>query len=262
VVYSTLSFAAMPLTPSNDELTTQAAKELVLHFTPEWEGLTNKDGSGLFHEIIANALPSKTIKVSYTPIQRALSWVKAGKGDVTGTITKTDLEFHYSRYPVWKVEIAALFHQRLLPTFRGIETIEQVDAVVGFGPGFEHIMGKKVAEVASREQAAYMLENDRLDYYIDDKAVLVEFLQLNESRMGFEVRAQGKSHKISNMNDYVIRIIKLDYSYFLFSNNKKGHRIEKLFSHNLKKLYDSGKLKQIYQKWGLEQKLPSLDQFN
>ncbi|MFW6241724.1 MAG: hypothetical protein ACOC98_14105, partial [Thermodesulfobacteriota bacterium] len=60
-----------------------AAPEAIHIITPEWEGQTNKDGTGLFFEIVRGACEPAGIQVVYrfAPWKRCQETVKKGKAD-------------------------------------------------------------------------------------------------------------------------------------------------------------------------------------
>lgn len=78
-----------------------------------------------------------------------------------------------------------------------------------------------------------MLENDRVDFYLDAEADLQAELDKNYF------------NKIGYQSEYVIQL----NLFLAFVNNNRGKKFQKIFDEQFSLLLKSGVIKELYKKW-------------
>lgn len=231
--------------------------DVLRYHTGSWEGITNKDGTGLYHEIIKRIFTKENIylEVSYLPVKRALMNVSSGAADMTGASNKADPGQVRATHPIWISQSSAMFDKTHLSFWKGYETIKRFEnrTVSSYGMG-RHI-GANIHEVSTRNQALQMLLDGRMDYYADDKETLTSLLRGNTEIIGFEEH-QADASVDFDRSKYVIRTIAENTAYMVFSNTERGRRYRDIFDKGFYALFQSGELRKLYKKWDLEAIMP------
>jgi len=239
-----------------------AAEEpiIIRHHTTQWVGLTNKDGTGLYHEILQRIYGDKniSIKVEYYPLRRGLMNVALGDADISGAVGSQENGLILARHPIWVSRISALFHKSRKESWLGFETISKNGTQAVAPPGFVGILNLDVYEIATRNQALNMVLEGRMAYYVDERETLSKLVAGEEDVIGFEEWGQPTGNKPVIWEDYVIRDVMMTPLYMVFSDSDEGRLFRRIFDEGFARLHRSGELVKIYEKWGLKDKMPSL----
>lgn len=218
--------------------------------TPEWENYTNKDGTGLYNEILQNIFEDKKTNIRiiriYVPWKRAVVMVKSKKADFTGADEPQEALLH-SMHPIVQNKENVFFHKDNVKNWTGIESLKDKYGVWYLGyldyqpPYIKKVLTGRGNK--SRSAALKMVIFKRADYYYDNMD------QMKSTIKNVDVPV--------NMEDYRIENIRNLNLYMLFSKTKRGEAIRQIFDNGIERLFRSGKLKKIFDKWN--QDFPAFD---
>lgn len=252
-VFFTLAFCILALAVTS--VNAQETKVIRYHAT-EWEGLTNKDGTGLYHEIL-NAVFKRNgfrIDITYFPFRRTILNVSMGEADIAGATVVTEPHVLTARHPIWESRISVLFHKQKLANWNGIETLASGTTVSP--PTFSSIVKVELHEVATRDQALNMLLTGRMEYFVDEHETLSNLKSGKKNVMGFEGWRPPSGVEDFDWDLYVIRDVISQPLYMVFEDSERGHALRHIYDTEIEKLHQSGELAKIYEKWGLLSKTP------
>lgn len=211
--------------------------------TPEWDGYTNKDGSGIYNEIIKKIFNKKGIRVRiiYLPWKRSLYMIKTGKFDISGADETLTTNFLFSNKPVILTQEYIFFKKIKKPEFtKNNFHFNTTGAWIRGYLDNSKLKNLKGIETNQRESAAKMVLSGRADYYLDN------LYQMNKTLKILNY------HKTQYSKKSVIKV-KL---YFLFSRNNRGYFFKQIFDEEFLKMHKEGTLKKIYYKYQLNEKYP------
>lgn len=237
-----------------------ADTKIIRYHTGEWNGLTNRDDTGLYHEIVQKIFESKgyTIEVEYYPFSRALMNVSLGRADMSGAATKDESAYITAKYPIWESRNSALFHINYLSSWQGLDSLKANPKGSVATPGISAIIGVDLYEVASRNQALNMVLEGRKKYYVDDHTTLAKLKGGDKNVVGFEGWNPPSTVKAFDWDSYVIRDVLIAPAFMVFQDTSRGHELRDIFDTGFAALHRSGELLTIYEKWGLTSKMPEV----
>jgi len=223
----------LPVTAAQTEI-----KE-VLWVTDNWKGFTEKEGSGLYHEIIDAVFHSVNVKVKkqYVPFKRSLFLLENQKADFTGGIHASD-SLILTDTILLKTHISIMYFKGKL----NWQTKKDLKAYIGTWPQFYEkefltkARRKYINGFASttRNIALTMLQNKKADYYLDATGLLLQQFKTLDNK-------QQKLYKIDKLEEVNLRMA--------FANSSRGKRIKVLYELGIQNLHKSGKLLDIYKKY-------------
>lgn len=222
-----------------------AAPETIRIITPEWEGQTNKDGTGLFFQIVREVYEPAGIRMKYlfAPWKRCQEAVKSREADAMLCVWKEHAEAMgqiLPRYPFFVEYTAAVWKKGVMPDWKGIASLNGKRAVWLGGYDYHtlsHFSGISFShrdEVNDYKLAWRMLDHDRVDVYVD---ALID------------VKKYIAAHNL-NMSPYRLEILWGENAYVAFGDTEKSRQLISVFDRNLKTLFESGRLKVIFDRWG------------
>ena len=205
--------------------------------TPEWGGFTNKDGSGLYFEVMKKAYSLSNIKVKYSfvPWARAVKYVNENKKDAMLGAYNTVKESIYPNYPIDTEYTLVVFKKEALNEWKGAESLKGKEVHWVRGYDYHEYLNVKVnwKELRDTEQALKLLKMGRIKFFLDSKNTLLPKLKelgLNES-------------------EYATKVVLTNFLYARFSRTEKSKELIKIFDTNMSKLHKSNELSRIYKKW-------------
>lgn len=208
---------------------------------PSWNTFTNRDGTGLYHEIIQNIFPPLEIRVThnYTNANRGIRLVNKGLADIYLCRTYSD-EFPtlmLGKYQMYEGKFYAIFKKNRIKKWNGQESLAQKKVVWrrGYYKPSEFKTDFKVFETDSGTSAISQIILGRGDFYIDDLNLIRESV--------------SKSRLSVNMDEYNIKPVGKRTYHPAFKKSVRGDRLIKIYERGMKQLHDSGRLKIIYNKW-------------
>lgn len=219
-----------------------AAQEImeVISTSPSWDTFTNRDGTGLYHEVLREVFGQYGIAVrhEYSKSSRSEKLVEQGIADMMTCDDKASEPLVQGRYPMYENSYHVFYRKGRIGEWKGVESLR--DKEVLSQPTYYNqsnfTVPVAIKEVQTGSQALSMIVLDRSDFYVDDMTLIMQ--SIKESEIDF------------NEADFAISEVGRRSYHPLFSPNKRGERIRKLYEEGIWNLHKSGKLRSIYDKWG------------
>ena len=206
---------------------------------PAWNGFTNKDGHGLYHDLIRLIYGARfSVKHLYVPTVQANNLVAAGRADIKLCETKAVPPLHLAAYPLYENAYFAFFLKAKNPFWWGAGSLtgKQVVWREGYYSQADFPVAINAREVRSGESALMMVILGRADYYIDDRQLINESLQ--QAKLDFDAQRFGL--EVAGQRRY----------YPVFADSERGRKLQEEFELGLERLYRSGQLEPVYRQWG------------
>ncbi|MBU1611604.1 MAG: transporter substrate-binding domain-containing protein [Proteobacteria bacterium] len=207
---------------------------------PSWESLTNRDGTGLYHEILNEVFALYDIKVrrEYVPSERAYDLVRDGRADFMTCHDLVSKPLVLARHPMFEGTYFVFFKKANIGTWKGDETL--IDRTVAWRIGYYDQRNFPVRvepkEVKTGEAALSMVILDRVDFYVDD--------------MSF-IETSIKNSTISFVpEEYDTKPVGRRTYHPVFSDSERGRTVMKLYDEGMETLYRNGELTKIFSRWG------------
>ncbi|WP_421901254.1 substrate-binding periplasmic protein [Maridesulfovibrio sp.] len=226
---------------------------IIQYHTQEWKGVTNRNGTGLYHDIMKAIFTDKGYKVetSYFPFKRALMNIRKGGADISGGIEKTSDDYLYSRYPTWVYRIAVMFNKKLLPSWQGIKTItDNINQTVA-PPMQGKEYGINTKEIRTRYAALKLLFMGRVKYYLDDCTILKDVMKNKGNGIAFEEGKDASELRHMDWSQFTIQELSRREWVMVFPKTERGRQVREIYDSGFKQLYESGELHKMYAKWNL-----------
>jgi len=212
-------------------------------YTPEWEGYSDKDGTGLYHELWKKVFEAEGIalNITYAPYIRCEAMAAEGHPDIDAYPGAYD-GMENLIIPEWHIGIDILsvaYKTGTIPSWTDQSVLE--GKVVSWERGFYFdnygiiTANVQLHEFDDKTNAMQMLVNDRLDYIVDYSDELIEIAE-----------ELSISDKIVVADD----VIAGPKYYFSFVNNEKGKKLAEIWDAGMAKLSASGELVKIFEKYG------------
>ena len=205
----------------------------------EWEGGTNKDGTGLYWDIFRKIYEPAGIKVNYR-IQSYVASVKLVQQEkfdaLVGAYLKEIEGLVYPKFPFGADQVTAVFLKNANVNWQGELSLEgqRVGWIQGYS--YDKYLRYKVqkTELSRRDHGFSQLKSERLDFYLDAAEDIKRELQ----------RESLKSEPTPYRTEPLMKLS----LYLVFTNNDRGKRLAKIFDERMALLIQSGELKALYDK--------------
>ncbi|MFT6419351.1 MAG: hypothetical protein ACJA1K_001639, partial [Cognaticolwellia sp.] len=148
----------------------------VIWVTDNWQNYTNKDGTGLYHEMFEAIFQHSpyNIHLKYLPWKRALREIETKKANISGALPNNG-KYLFANLPILTQPISIL-----IPKTKSDLTLQQISNLVGVWPEVytEEILQPSISPYINgvsahyREDAVNLLKNKKVDYYIDIRSML------------------------------------------------------------------------------------------
>jgi polar amino acid transport system substrate-binding protein len=212
-------------------------QEIILA-SEEWENATNRDGTGLYCDIVRAVYEPVGIKPKFIirSYDGSVSLVKQHKADAAVGVHREVIKGALvAKFPFDKHIILVLYRKNRFEQWHGQETLKgkKVAWVKGYAYD-EYLEVPIVKEVySSREQILHRLDANRIDFFIDARNDLEAVLNkglIDATRFTVEI------------------VMELD-RYLAFACNQKGATLKKIFDDRFPQLVESGEIEKIFAKW-------------
>jgi len=221
----------------------------VVSTSPSWDTFTNRDGTGLYHEILREVFALYGVKVRhvYSKSGRSEELVAENVADMMTCDDKTTPPLVLGRYPLYVNSYYVFFKKDRIGPWKGVESLrgKEVLSQHTYYNQSNFPVPVDVKDVQSGEQALAMILLDRSDFYVDDMTLIRQSIRLNTTpydEKEFDIREVGKR------------------SYHpIFNQTERGLKIMKMYDDGMLKLHKAGKLRPIYDKWGYQ--YPDFDEY-
>lgn len=214
--------------------------------TPQWDGQTNADGTGIFFEIVKQVYSPEGIAMKYrfVPWKRAQKMVGGKEADAMLCVWSEHAREEGQRIPRWPFFVeytAVVFKKDRIASWAGLKTLDGKSAVWLRGydyHAFDHfkpIHFSQWTEVDDYPRAWLLLKSGHYDVYIDALIDLEHYV----------------AEQSVNMKPYRLEILWGENAYVAFAPTEKSDRLIRIFDRRILELAASGELKEIYDKWGV-----------
>ncbi len=212
-------------------------EEKINIITSEWNNYTNKDGSGLYFDILNLTLGKDKINYVFSPWKRAQIDFSSKKFQgILGESGGVD----YCLYPKWPIDadfFSALHLKSKIQSWPGINNLKnyKIIWVRGYNLNLFEPKLKPYAEVDNVEQGIKMIIGGRADILIDYDQDLKDYLHKNS---------------LSNTENLITPTeISGGYIYFCMQKDSKYKDILDKFDINMEMLKKSGELRNLFKKY-------------
>lgn len=221
----------------------------VRYATAEWLNFTNRDGTGLYHELFREifGIMGAEVDVTYMPLNRAVSMVEAGQMDVTGGFTRDDRVF--AVHPIFETTYTIIYRSDMDVDWDDPNVFDTL-RIVG-PPAIQAEVAFDMIELDSRSQAGKMLVSGRADGYIDLVQLIETFRDTGKTTDVDDVTGDEVVTFDINPDDWRLRNVKSSRLYMLFTDSPRGRQIRDLYDDGTEKLFASGVLGEIYEKFNV-----------
>ncbi|NJL58376.1 MAG: transporter substrate-binding domain-containing protein [Desulfobacteraceae bacterium] len=153
----------------------QADKIDVIHIaTPEYKDQTNKDGTGLYFDIVRGVYEPEGIKMTFeiVPWKRAEKMLEDKQADAMVSAIRKK-ERLTPKYPMFMEYLAAFFKKETVGEWKGIQSLNNRTAIWMRGydchedERLKGITFKKWDEIDDYETGLKLIEKGRHDFFID-----------------------------------------------------------------------------------------------
>lgn len=221
----------------------------VIAVGPSWETFTNRDGTGLYHEILDKVfgLYGISVKREYVPSERAYDLVRDGKADFMTCHDVVDLPLRLAKHPMYEGTYFVFYKKSRFGNWKGDDTLKghTVAWRIGYYDEINFPVEVIPKEVKSGISALGMVVLDRVDFYVDDMSFIED--SIKNSKVDF------------NLQDYAIKPVGRRTYHPVFSSSARADEVMRLYDAGMETLYKSDELQKIFNKWGYNMPLYIVD---
>jgi len=204
--------------------------------TPVWEGITNRDGTGLYFELLQMVYEPVGIEVTieFVPWARAVKRVDSKSRDaMLGSYNTVDAFF--PRYPLDTEYSAVVYKKGSVEKWNGVNTIENKAVVWVRGYNYHKYLPVKVKyhEVNRSEQGWKMLILGRVDFFMNSLNAINRYVNRNKV----------------DLTDYRIKIVLVKSLFVRFAKTEKSKKLIEIYDSRMKELIEKDSLRKLFEKW-------------
>lgn len=210
--------------------------------TEEWKDATNIDGTGLYWDIFRAVYESEgyIVEPMIRSYEGSINLLKAQRIDVMvgAYIDEVDNAIYPKNH--FAVDIVQVVYKNNGKyKWRGVETIKGQNVGWIKGYSFDNYLpcgipkNIQISRVYDRQAAFRLLNNNRIDFFMDPMGDLKDFLYDNPKFI-----ADYKQQKILELKLYIV-----------FSNNDKGKKLAEIFDRRFSMLQKNRAIKKLYDKY-------------
>lgn len=231
----------MSLITASSTPTLSAETHKMTLLTAHWEKYTEKDGTGLYFELIDKTIGMDKFNTKLIPWKRAQNEFKKNKGDILVGESTLNKDCHFPKWAI-DADFFSLFylksHINQKPLVQDLNNKFKIVWVRGYGLHESAPAISKYEEVDDMKQGIDMVLKQRADILIDYHEDLKDYI---------------KSRKLDPL-EHVVEpsSISGDYIFVCFKKNQQGESLAEQFDQKMNQLYKSGELKKIYLKYDRE----------
>ncbi len=206
--------------------------------SPAWSKFTNTDGTGLYFDLVKLIYESQQtiITTELVPWARGVKYIKDNKADLLLGNTRSDGGLQ-TKYPLDVEKIVAISKKNSQQSWVGPTSL--TNKIVGFIRGYD-FLDKMPVKVKSYnfeypKQGWGMLDNDRIEYYIENHTDAL-------------IRLKEKNIDANNYNFHrlweEVLIIK-------FQDSPRGQALADIYDKRYPIIHADGSLESIYKKYNI-----------
>ena len=220
---------------------TQTPKEIFI-VTESWEDLTNKDGSGLYFDLVRMVYEPAgiSVKTKTYPYARSMMMVEKKRADAwLGSYLDEEDYAIYPKYYFDQDSVTAMFKKDKFKNFNGISSLKDTNVCWIRGYDYDEYIEvpMKKHERNDRKSILLSLDKDRFDFFLDDKDDMQEGIE--------SLKFDTSNYRFVNLLAFKL--------YPAFRNDNRGEILRTLWDEQMKKMIDDGSLKKIFIKHDSEE---------
>lgn len=209
----------------------------VLIVSESWEDYTNKDGSGLYFDIVRMIYEPMGIKVKIKiyPYKRSSMMVDRKVADMwLGSYIDEEGYALYPKYHFDREILTAMFKKEKYPNFIDQKSLANKDVCWIRGYNLDEYLNVKVKvhERNDRTTILNALEKDRYDFFLDDKRDMQHAIEKND-------------FNTSNYN--IVEVLEIPL-YPGIRNDDRGKELKEIWDKQYENIIKDGSLKKLYMK--------------
>lgn len=228
-----LAFLMLPLMASAAEKITE-----ITIASDEWDNCTNPDGTGMYWDIFRAVFEPSGIKVK--PLMRSytatMEMARQKKVDAAvGAYIDEVKGVVYPKKHFGVDAVAVVYKKDKGVDWKGEPTLSGKNIAWIKGYSFDEYLTVPVkkTEFEDRTVVARMLDNNRIDYFMDAYADIMAMVE----------------QKALDPAKYEVKMLKKLNLYLVFANSEKGKQLLGTFDENIQKIVASGEMDKICKKW-------------
>jgi polar amino acid transport system substrate-binding protein len=204
----------------------------------EWTNATNRDGTGLYWDILRAVYEPLGIKTKFIiqSYNGSVKLVTKNRVDVAVGIYPDLIKgAHFSQFPIVKDYVLVLFKKNRLKAWNGQESLQNKEVAWIQGYSYDEYLEVPVKkrEFSNRDNILRQLEGDQLDFFMDTRNDMESVLNKG----------------IVDVSHYAVEtVLELD-RFLVFADSRKGKKLKKIFDHRFPDLVKSGEIERLIVKW-------------
>jgi len=219
--------------------------DIIKVVAPFWTGFTNKDGTGIYFDLVKLIYDTPKQKVSFEilPWARAVKYVDNSSADVLlGDLR--DKNFFQSQAPLDIESAMAISLKSNKTEWHGEKSLK--DKIVGFVRGYyldsRFSVNVRIYNFENSVQGFGMLDKGRIDYFIQDFVYASKFIEENG--------INGEKYNFDPL--WFIELV------LRFSKTPKGKRLAEIYDKRFPIIYKDGRLEALFKKY----QIPYVDPYS
>jgi len=228
-----LFFCSFPISAISGNTPTE-----IIMASEEWTNATNRDGTGLYWDILRAVYEPVGIKTKFIiqSYNGSVKLVKKNRVDAAVGIYPDLIKGAlFSQYPIVKEYVLVLFKKNKLNQWNGQESLQNKKVAWIQGYSYDDYLEVPVTKIefSNRENILRQLNSDQLDFFMDTRNDMESVLNKG----------------ILTVSQYSVEtVLELD-RYLVFADNHKGKKLKKIFDHRFPVLVKSGEIERLIVKW-------------
>jgi len=210
----------------------------IIMASEEWTNATNRDGTGLYWDILRAVYEPLGIKTKFViqSYNGSVKLVTKNRVDVAVGIYPDLIEgAHFSQFPIVKDYVLVLFKKNRLNAWNGQESLQNKEVAWIQGYSYDEYLEVPVKkrEFSNRDNILRQLDGDQLDFFMDTRNDMESVLNKG----------------ILDVSHYAVEtVLELD-RFLVFADSRKGKKLKKIFDHRFPDLVKSGEIERLIVKW-------------
>jgi polar amino acid transport system substrate-binding protein len=210
----------------------------IIMASEEWTNATNRDGTGLYWDILRAVFEPVGIKTKFIiqSYDGSVRLVKKNRVDAAVGIYPEPIQGTlFSQYPLIKDYVLVLFKKNKLRQWNGQESLQNKNVAWIKGYAYDEYLEVPVIkrEFDNRDHILRRLDDDQVDFFLDTRNDMESVL----------------NRGIVEVSRYTVEtILELD-RYLVFADSRRGRQLRKIFDYRFPRLVKSGEIERLFTKW-------------
>jgi polar amino acid transport system substrate-binding protein len=228
-----LLFCSIPINAISGNTLTE-----IMMASEEWTNATNRDGTGLYWDILRAVYEPLGIKTKFVirPYNGSVKLVTKNRVDVAVGIYPDLIKgAHFSQFPIVKDYVLVLFKKNRIKAWNGQKSMQYQKVAWIQGYAYDDYLEVPVekSEFKDRDNILRQLDDDQVDFFMDTRNDLESVL----------------NRGIVDVSHYAVEtVLELD-RFLVFADSRKGKKLKKIFDHRFPDLVKSGEIERLIVKW-------------